>query len=360
MRKSARIASSEASAQTSSLLLGVALAVVVAQSAILCTNGLLSGFGWALLASLSGCFYAIISQWNKLIRTLLPERSTWIKSIFAGVLLSAGLVLLGSSMSTPHWSPIIILSLGFVSWSRALWRRVFVGDSLSQPGEKIGALLVLLSAAVFLYPELSALPHELKNQNGMSWSLTNTATELSKLPRTLAFLGALLLGGASSLQTPQQRSISSHVFWTIPTAIAALTLSLAGWLALQLTNSHSFVMGEFHSHAENKLYTLSPAALFGLLMLGLRPQLHIRNTLRMGRNATHWWQFLGLTAGIVVCLGLFSSRMLTLFDVAALVGLIAGQMIFLKWQTASVRFVPRLSAVPAPESEQPRVQSLQS
>lgn len=327
---------------------------------MLCTSGLLSGFAWALLASLAGCVYAIVSQWGALIRTLVPERSTWVKSICAGILLSSGLVLLGSSMNSPGWSPTIILAVGFISWSRALWRRVFVGDTLSQTSEKLGALLVLSAAVVFIYPELSRLFATFQKNSFSTWNISLSAPELSKFPRTLAFSGALLLGAASSLQTPQQRTISSHIFWTIPTAISALVLSLSGWVALQLSPSHSALMGQFHSHSGNNLLTLSPAILFGLVMLGLRPQLHIRNTLRIGRDATHWWQLLGLVAGIIVCLALFSDKTLTILDVGAIISALGGHIIFLKGKNTSVRFAPALSAVASAEPDQPRIQSLQN
>lgn len=354
MRTLSKKTNKQISAQSGSLLLGLALAAPLCQSAVLCSAGYLSGFGWALLASLAGCLFTTLTHWSELIRTPVPELQTWKRAAFAGVLLSAGLVALGHSLTFRHPAAFNILALTFIPCSRALWRRLFVGDALTTSGERWGALLLLVSASVFLTDEAASVQYALQTA-GISLSASNLELlVLPELPRTFAFLAALLFGAASSLQNPQNRTISSRTFWTIPTAISAITLSACGWLAIHIYGSRAIVMGPIENLPVHRLLAFTPAMLFGIVMLGMRPQMHIRNSTRIGRELTHWWQFLGLLCGLALVLVLDSAAGVRNTDLLQIVLLLAGQVLSLRMSRPLVTFAPTLASVPisAPDKQQ--------
>ena len=341
--------------------MGLALTVSICQSALLCQTGALSGFGWALLASLSGCFYATISQWNELIQTLTPEQSTWKRAIIAGFFLAVALFLFGHSMTQKPWNPFDLLSICFIPWSRTVWRKLFVGDTLHEPIERTSTFVILLAASLFLFPDLIKIAHVLRpNETNGFYMVQWKDLQAAQLPRSLAFLAALLFGAASSLQRPQDRSISSRTFWTIPTAISAILLSTSGWIALQVVGSRVSVMGDFENFPVHKAVALIPAMLSGVVLLALRPQLHIRNSLRIGRLSTHWWQALGSFAGITISLVLLERSLITGLDLAALASLMLGQYVALRQQPTTVQFAPPLASVPMLEAEKSLLSSQNS
>lgn len=354
MRTLSKKTNRQISAQSGSLLLGLALAALLCQSAVLCSTGYLSGFGWALLASLAGCFFTTLTHWSELIRTPVPELRTWKRAAFAGILLSAGLVALGHSLTFQHPAALNTLALAFIPCSRALWRRLFVGDALTSSGERWGAFLLLISAAVFLTDEAAAVHAALKPARMTLAAGNLDQLFLPELPRTFAFSAALLFGAASSLQNPQNRTISSRTFWTIPTAISAIVLSACGWLAIHIYGSRAIVMGPIETLPVHRLLAFTPAILFGVVMLGMRPQLHIRNSLRIGRDLTHWWQFLGLMCGLAIVLVLDSSASVKNSELLLIVMLFAGQILGLRMSRPVITFAPTLASVPisAPDDQQ--------
>ncbi|MEN9826293.1 MAG: hypothetical protein RI953_2038 [Pseudomonadota bacterium] len=361
MTRTSRNGANQAAAQSSSLLLGLALTVSVCQSALLCQTGALSGFGWALLASLAGCFYATISQWNELIQTLTPEQATWKRAIIAGFFLAIALFLFGHSMTQKAWNPFDLLSLCFIPLSRTIWRKLFVGDTLQEPIERGSAILMLMAAGLFLFPDLNKILHVLRpDENKGFYLIPFKDLQGIQLPRSLALLAAMLFGAASSLQRPQDRSISSRTFWTIPTAISAILLSTTGWIALHVLGSRDSVMGNFENFPVHKAVALIPAMLSGVVLLALRPQLHIRNSLRIGRLSTHWWQALGSFTGIAVSLALLDESVITGLDFAALTSLMLGQYFALRQQPPTIQFARPLASVPMLEPEKSLLSSQNS
>lgn len=348
------------SAHSSSLLLGLALAVILSQSALLCHTGALSAFGWAILANLAGCFYSTLSHWNELIQTFVPESKTWKRALFAGLFLAIGLLSLGQSLASDSWSPINSIALAVVPWSRSLWRRFFVGDAVNQPRERVGAFVVFCAIGLFLFPEFNALIVRLSEQTTHTKIGALLAAQIPPLPRTWAVLSALAFGAASSLQNPQQRTISSQTYWTIPTAVSAIILSAAGWIALHLEGSRDTVVGQFQNLPIHRLFALSPAILFGVVMLALRPQMHIRNSLRIGKESTHWWQTLGLFAGISISFLLVQNVALTHFDLATIIALLLGQYVGLRTRPSAIQFAPALASVPLLEAREPLSSSQQN
>lgn len=351
----------QSSAKSSSLLLGLALTVSICQSSLLCQTGALSGFGWALLASLSGCFYATISQWNELIQTLTPEQATWKRAILAGFFLALGLFLFGHAMTAKQWTPIVILSICFIPWSRSVWRKLFVGDTFLETTERVSGIVTMIAAGIYLYPEIAALlvsirPNEADNLFTIPWEQIQGA----QLPRFEAFLSAILFGAASSLQRPQDRAISSRTFWTIPTAISAILMSTSGWIALHVAGSRDVIVGEFQNLPVHKLLAIIPAMVSGAVLLALRPQLHIRNSLRIGRQATHWWQALGSFTGIVISLALLNESVISGIDFIAFTSLMLGQYIGLRQRPTNVQFAPPLASVPMLEAEKSLLSSQNS
>lgn len=346
MRTLSKKANRQISAQSGSLLLGLALAALFYQSAVLCSTGYLSGFGWALLASLAGCFFTTLTHWSELIRTPVPELRTWKRAAFSGILLSAGLVAMGHSLTFKHSAALNIIALAFIPCSRALWRRVSIGDALNTAGERWGAILLLISASFFLAEEAAAVYSALQLTGPTLLSGELNQLILPELPRTFAFMAALLFGAASSLQNPQNRTIPSRTFWTIPTAISAITLSACGWLAIHVHDSRAIVMGPIETLPVHRLLAFTPAMLFGVVMLGMRPQIHIRNSLRIGRELTHWWQFLGLMSGLALVLVLDSSSSIMDTDLLQIAILLAGQVLTLRMGRPLIKFAPSLASVP--------------
>lgn len=342
------------SAQSSALLVGLALALLLTQSAFLCDSGILTAFGWSIVASLAGCLYSIIFHWSDLIQCRVPEQTTWRKGILAGVLLAAALLLLGHSLEMSDGSPWPALSIAFVPWCRSLWRRIFVGDALYSPKEKFISATMLAAAATFIFPELLAAAEAFRMTAGDASALISKISTLQiSTPRSAAILSALVFGAVSSLQRPQDRTISSRIFWTIPVGAAAILLSSAGWVAMHVSGARMPLLGQFESLATHRLLILAPALLFGVVMLGIRPQSQITNAQLIGKDAVYWWQLLGLAAGILCSLFLLKHPSVFGTDAAALGLLLLGQIFGAFNRQASVRFAPALSSVQIPEGQDP-------
>jgi hypothetical protein len=358
-KRATKEASERVSAQSSSLLLGLGMAALLAHSALVSKTGALSGFGWALLASLAGCLASTILNWSALLQTLIPERETWKRATVAGLLVAAGLFVQGLALASPGWSPIHSIALAFIPWSRTMWRLVTGSEPLIDFQSRISALAMILAATLFLMPEVleilrpgkSIAPqlHLLPGADGFSFAL----------PRCLSLISALLFGGASSLQRAQDRSISSVTFWSIPTAVSAILLSLGGWLALQIMGDRTPVMGHFNANSTHRLVATTPAFLFGILLLAMRPRIHIKNSLRIGRDFNNWWQFLGLSAGCALSLLLLEETLLTGVDLCMFGAVLVGQFIGLRLRQNPVTFAPTLSVVPESNLASPQLSSLQ-
>ena len=346
--------SNRLSAQSSSALLGLALAFLLTQSAFLCSSGVLTAFGWALVASLAGCLYAIIFQWTDLIQSRIPEQSTWRKGIISGCLLAGGLLVLGHSLQLSGGSPWPALAIAFAPVFRDLWRRLFVGDTLNSRKEKVISLILLGAAFAFIFPEIASMTG-LRFQDGKVFSSLSLASAQAQIavPRSAALLAAVLLGAASSLQRPQDRSIPSRTFWTIPVGLSAIILSLAGWIAMNTTGARQPVLGNFESLAMHRLLTLSPAFLFGIVMLGIRPHIHIGNAQRIGKDNVYWWQLLGLAAGVLFSLFLLKRPSILGTDALSLGLLLLGQILGAFKRQPNVRFAPALSSVPLSTEQEP-------
>jgi len=357
MIKKRRKSTQRLSAQSSSTLLGLALALLLTQSAFLCSSGVLSGFGWAILVSLAGCFYTTLSQWTELIQTRVPERSTWVKGITAGFFVSAALFGLGHALSLSDGNPLIAVAVVFVPWSRQLWRRLFVGDTLNSSNEKMISLVSLCGALVFISPEIVDTLTNLRAGDPSSSIFALNLSNVPELPRTTALLAAVLLGAASSLQRPQDRSIPSSTFWTIPVGVSAILLSSCGWVALHIVGARAPVMGEFENLALHRLLAICPALLFGVVMLGLRPQIQIKNAQQMGRENVYWWQTLGLFGGVIVSVFLLNHPIVNETDAVTFTLLLFGQILGLIYRRPAIRFAPALSSVPELKAEEPLLNS---
>lgn len=236
-----------------------------------------------------------------------------------------------------------------------MWRRLFAGDALTTSGERLGALLLFISALIFLSAEVLAV-YSVVRTTGIRQafgSLDNL--ELPELPRVFAFFAALLFGAASSLQNPQNRTIASRTFWTIPTAVSAIALSACGWLAIHAYGPRAIILGPIENLPVHRLLAYTPVILFGFVMLGIRPQLQIRNSLSMGRELTHWWQFLGLMCGLSVVVSLDSSATVTEVDLVHIAMLMAGQILSLRTSRPLITFAPTLASVPLSETEKNQV-----
>lgn len=357
MFKKRRKSAQRLSAQSSSTLLGLAIALLLTQSAFLCYSGVLSGFGWAILVSLAGCFYTTLSQWTELIQTRVPERSTWIKGIAAGVFLSAALFGMGQALSLSDGNPLIALAVAFVPWSRKLWRRLFVGDTLNSSSEKMISLVSLCAAMVFISPEIIDTLANLRAGDPRSPIFALDLSNFPAVPRTTALLAAVLLGAASSLQRPQDRSIPSRTFWSIPVGVSAILLSSCGWIALHVVGARAPVMGDFENLAIHRLLAICPALLFGVVMLGLRPQIQIKNAQQIGRETVYWWQTLGFFGGIILSVFLLNHPIVNQTDAVTMTVLLFGQILGLIYRRPAIRFAPALSSVPVLKDEEPILNS---
>lgn len=347
------------SAQSSSFLLGLGLPATLTLSGFICQSSALSGFGWALLAALAGCLASTIFGWSTLLRTLVPERATWKKSVYAGLLLALGLVLQGQALSTNGWSPIHAVALAFIPWSRTMWRLVAATEVLPHLRSRLSALLMTTAAVVYLWPEFAKLNAATVPTASTFLALPDLTQVTLPLPRSLSFLSALCFGAASSLQLAQERSISSLTFWSIPTAVAAITLSLIGWVALQQASTRLELMGNLDFAPMHRLWAVSPAFIFGIMMLALRPRIHIKNSLLVGRETNSWWQSLGLGAGCAITLLFWHNTHLFNADILLCGLVIVGQFVGLRCNNNPVSFAPRLSLVTETDTP-PRQQALQN
>jgi hypothetical protein len=347
------------SAQSSSLLLGLALSFLLTQSAFLCSSGILSAFGWALLATLAGCLYTTIFQWNDLIRSRVPEQTTWRKGVASGILLAGGLFALGHALKSGDGSPWPALGLAFVPWCRAAWRRLFTGDTLNTPKEKITSLIMITSAVVFIFPELAAVSGAVLPYGFQAFKTPDALTGLPAIPRSTAILSGLLIAAASSLQRPQDRTIPTRTFWTIPVGVSAILLSTCGWIAMNASGTRGPVMGHFEALPVHRLLTLCPALLFGIVMLGIRPHCHIRNAQKIGKENVYWWQLLGLSAGILFSLLLLRRPTMLETDALSLGLMLLAQIGDIVKQRSNIRFAPALSSVPQSVGEEPALNSRQ-
>jgi hypothetical protein len=346
-----------ASLQTACFFFGLVLAIALIQSSVLCSSGTLTGFGWAVLVSLSGGFFMAVSQWSALMRSPLPEPVTWRRAIAAGALLSVSLYLLGLALSASPHDPLMLLALSFIPWSRSLWRQAFAGDGFSRSRDRLNSMLTLAAVVVFLYPEWKTLIQQAKLTLIPDLPSASVFARVLKLmefsataPRSNALLSALLFGAASSLQRPQDRSIPTLIFWTIPAAIAALLLCSAGWVALHLIGNRASVFGYLHDPHISKLWSLAPALLVGVLLFAVRPRLHARAAFRIGRESTQRWQFLGLCSGAVAGLLMLTSAQTGHLDLV-----LVALLLMAHWLTRSshnsdqdrIQFAQTLRAVPA-------------
>lgn len=348
------------SVQSPAMMLGLSIPAVLTHASAVGAGGWLSGFAWALLAALAGCLTSTLLNWNPLMNSFVPERSTWTRAIVAGLFLALALLLQGLSISSPLWSPFVALSFVFIPWARQLWRDVFGIEVLWGFRARISSLLLLSAAGLFLFPEVSkAVGLQSAGLNFENVVLDLKSATLA-LPRCLAFLSALLFGAASSLLRPQDRSISSHTFWCIPVAVAAIVLSLSGWVALHVMGDRSTLMGQFHSLPMSRFLAMSPAFLFGAVFLALRPQIQIKNALRGGFEMSSWWQSLGIAAGAALSLMLIAPVQMDITDPLACFVLLLGQFICLRLRQSSVTFAPVLSVLTSPDASLPRTNAQQN
>ena len=240
-----------------------------------------------------------------------------------------------------------------------MWRLVSGSEPLIDFPSRVSALAMILAATLFLMPELAEILRAGKSIAPQLHLLPGTDSFSIALPRCLSLISALLFGGASSLQRAQDRSISSVTFWSIPTAVSAILLSLGGWLALQIMGDRTPVMGHFNAISTHRLVATTPAFLFGILLLAMRPRIHIKNSLRIGRDFNNWWQFLGLSAGCALSLLLLEETHLTGADVCMFGAVLVGQFIGLRLRQNPVTFAPTLSVVPESNTAAPQLSSLQ-
>lgn len=358
-KRATKEVSERVSAQGSSLLLGIGMSALLAHSALVSKTGALSGFGWALLAALAGCLASTILNWSALLKTLIPERETWKRATLAGLLVASGLFVQGLALASPGWNPFHSIALAFIPWSRTMWRLVRGSEPLPDLPSRLSALAMILAAALFLVPELAQISGAGKSMAPQLHLLPGTDSFSFALPRCLSLISALLFGGASSLQRAQDRSISSVTFWSIPTAVSAILLSLAGWLALQIMGDRTPVMGNLNVISTHRLVATTPAFLFGVLLLAMRPRIQVKNSLRIGRDFNNWWQFLGLSAGCALSLLLLEGSILTGADVLMFGAVLVGQFIGLRLRQNTVTFAPTLSVVREANPATPQLRSLQ-
>jgi len=333
------------SAQSSSFVLGFGLPAALTLSGFICQSNALSGFGWALLAALAGCLASTLLGWSALLKTLVPERSTWKKSLVAGLFLALGLVLQGVALGSEGWSPIHAVALAFIPWSRSMWRLVAQIEVFPNVRSRLSALLLMGAAVVYLWPEFAQLAVAAKISSSQLLLVPALSQFSLPLPRSFSFLSALCFGAASSLQLAQERSISSLTFWSIPTAIAAITLSFIGWVALQQYETRIAVMGDLELAPMSRLMAVTPAFIFGIMMLALRPRVHIKNSLLIGRDTNNWWQSLGLGAGCSATLLLWHRAQIPNSDLLLFALVLAGQFVGLRLSNNPVTFARTLSLV---------------
>lgn len=118
-------------------------------------------------------------------------------------------------------------------------------------------------------------------------------------------------------------------------------------------------MGHFNANSTHRLVATTPAFLFGILLLAMRPRIHIKNSLRIGRDFNNWWQFLGLSAGCALSLLLLEETLLTGVDLCMFGAVLVGQFIGLRLRQNPVTFAPTLSVVPESNLASPQLSSLQ-
>lgn len=344
-RRTSRLAAQKNAAQSSSILLGLALPIVLTQSALVTTSASLTAFGWALIAALSGSIASTVLNWSGLITTLLPERETWKRALLAGLLVSIGLFTMGLAVASPAWTVVCSFSLAFIPWSRSMWRLLWGNETLADTRSRFSSIFMAVAAFLFIWPELTNFLATGRLTSGELMQLPQLLGHGTPLPRCFALLAAFFLGAASSLQRAQDRSISSATFWTIPTAIAAIFLSLSGWVALQLLEERALLLGKLQTSTTHRIILASPSILFGILLLALRPRVHIKNSLLIGRDFNMWWQSLGLTSGIALMLFIISDQAITGLEVALFIIVLAGQCLGLRRPNSPVSFAPTLSLV---------------
>jgi hypothetical protein len=344
-RRNSRLAAQKNAAKSSSILLGLALPIVLTQSALVSASASLTAFGWALIAALSGSIASTILNWSGLINTLLPERETWKRALLAGLLVACGLFAMGWAVASHTWTVVCCLSLAFIPWSRSMWRLLWGNEILTDSRSRFYSLFMAVAAFLFIWPELANFFAQGTLMGGEMMQLPQLLSNGTPLPRCFSLLAALFLGAASSLQRAQDRSISSATFWTIPTAIAAIVLSLSGWVALQLLEERTILLGKLQTSTTNRFVLASPSILFGILLLALRPRIHIKNSLLIGRDFNMWWQSLGVTSGVALMLFIISDHAITGLEVALFVIVLSGQCVGLRRASNSVSFAPTLSLV---------------
>jgi hypothetical protein len=345
------------SVQSSAVLLGLSIPAVLTHAAGVSREGWLSGFAWAILAALAGCITSTVLNWVPLMNTAVPERSTWTRAIAAGFLLALALYFQGLALSSPLWSPFVTLSFIFIPWARQLWRDVFGVEALWGFRARMSSFLLLAAAILFLYPEFLSFAQRRELSLISRDPVRDLQNALLALPRCLSFMSALLFGAASSLLRPQDRSIPSLTFWSIPVAVAAIVLSLSGWLALHVLGERSSFMGQFHALPNPRLMAMTPAFLFGTVFLALRPHIQVKNALRSGFETSSWWQSLGLAAGAALSLMIFAPVQVHMTDPLACFSLLLGQFVCLRLKQSSVTFAPVLSVLTSTDADLPRAHS---
>lgn len=305
-------------------MLGIAFAVSLNHSHFQSMIHGLTAFGWAMLAALGGTLVYTVLHWSTLVNALLPERKIWKKSLIAGSLLALALWLLGASVHSPKWTPAAILPLALIPWAVKLWRVLARADVFDNGKQRLTSLFLLISSVLLVLPDFSVFPSPLS----FAFETTNPATSYDTItssnPRVLALLSALCIAAASSLSTAQERKFSSFIYWSIPCAIAAVILSLFGWISVQTMGSKNLVTAFVDPALPVRVSHAAPALIFGIALLTIRPKVQIHNTLKLGRGQSLWWQHLGLFTGFSVCLILSQQMRLEDYDFLAAMLLFAG------------------------------------
>jgi len=95
----------------------------------------------------------------------------------------------------------------------------------------------------------------------------------------------------------------------------------------------------------SRLMAVTPAFIFGIMMLALRPRVHIKNSLLIGRDTNNWWQSLGLGAGCSATLLLWHRAQIPNSDLLLFALVLAGQFVGLRLSNNPVTFARTLSLV---------------
>ena len=324
MSSSPRSADSLSPKPLSSFLLGAALAVSLSHAHHESARNGLTAFGWATVAALGGTLVYTLSHWNILVNARLPDRKVWQKAIISGALIAFGLWLIGLSIHSHNWTPAAILPLTLIPWAVKLWRVILHKDVFDNSMERITSLFLLLTCVLLVLPDLSW--NTLNSSLNLHLSPLSSSSLIAQVghPRLLSLLGALNIAAASSLMTAQQRKISGFVYWSIPCAVAAVVLSLLGWVVIQIFDSKLIVNALVDTALPARVSHAAPAVIFGIAFLTLRPKIQIRSTLNIGKGKGQWWQQLGLLSGLAVCLLPSSSIQVSWYDFLTTLLLIAG------------------------------------